>query len=648
MDGSPIRTAASGIQGKSVSDSVQVGDSSTCETANPTLIGTPTKLTEALLTVQSMEGSDKATASSLSDNPTGTQSAAVQSNQMTNNETAFQLSIPNQPIASVNTETSSASRLIQSSFTHSTTSDGSGNGSGSSAQLTVVSAAASLGVPITMQQLLVTSQAGVRQVLLPISNVADLRQALVAGGRGTGSTTTRFISVRQLTMGGQIFGLPARLTTPITVRAVPSNNSSQPAHQPDGNSVVATNNTGDQDPQAQIQDLLTTPRCESSTTGPLHWVPSTVTTTSGVTGRAGATSLDGDSGVVAALSGPVTTVTAFSPTETPGTVLRLVPTVSRGNLPTSSDVDAANTDSNRVLDPLSATSTTTTPPTTTTTNTTNPTSTLTSTRMTARIASPEAESLVAWNNQTGDENRSSPGPSSSIGEVAIPVPLVTGVDEKLLSDAETAGVSDFLPCADFMGPSVSPSPCFSFSDSPLGKSATESPTGSMLVHDAVDGWVGSQNSSPVASPVALQVLSAEEDSNNAADNGLEVSDSALLQRSRRRPPSFVGGESGSGDQQSANRSKILKRNEKPRVVLVRNDHGGMEYRRVSDASVDGPGIIRTSLRKSFGRKQTMAKQIATAVAATASTASPPSTVLSNEKPSDLQISTPPPTGKGLN
>jgi len=50
------------------------------------------------------------------------------------------------------------------------------------------------------------------------------------------------------------------------------------------------------------------------------------------------------------------------------------------------------------------------------------------------------------------------------------IPSTTTVEDKLLNadaDAE-AGVSEFLPCADFMGPGVSPSPCFSLSDSPLG------------------------------------------------------------------------------------------------------------------------------------------------------------------------------------
>ena len=49
------------------------------------------------------------------------------------------------------------------------------------------------------------------------------------------------------------------------------------------------------------------------------------------------------------------------------------------------------------------------------------------------------------------------------------IPTTTAAEDKLLNADAEAGVSEFLPCADFMGPGVSPSPCFSLSDSPLGK-----------------------------------------------------------------------------------------------------------------------------------------------------------------------------------
>ena len=118
-------------------------------------------------------------------------------------------------------------------------------------------------------------------------------------------------------------------------------------------------------------------------------------------------------------------------------------------------------------------------------------------------------------------------------------------DEKLLSDG---GVSEFLPCADFMGPGLSPSPCFSFTDSPLG----------------------SQNSSPAMSPAMIQ----EEEEDPAVDATGKLAPA---------------------------KSKILKRSQKPCVILVRNDHGGMEYRKVSD--VDAPAVIRTmSNRRSFAKK----------------------------------------------
>ena len=53
-------------------------------------------------------------------------------------------------------------------------------------------------------------------------------------------------------------------------------------------------------------------------------------------------------------------------------------------------------------------------------------------------------------------------PEAHPAEVATPeAPPDADVDD---------GVSEFLPCADFMGPGVSPPPCFSLSDSPLGNS----------------------------------------------------------------------------------------------------------------------------------------------------------------------------------
>lgn len=62
----------------------------------------------------------------------------------------------------------------------------------------------------------------------------------------------------------------------------------------------------------------------------------------------------------------------------------------------------------------------------------------------------------------------------------------------------------------------------------------------------------------------------------------------------------------------SNRTKILKRNNKPRMVVVRKDHGGMEYRRMSDGE-GGPGIIRNETQSLS--KRLAARRAAAAVAA---------------------------------
>ena len=107
-----------------------------------------------------------------------------------------------------------------------------------------------------MQQLLVTSQSGVRQVLLPIAN---MRQALVA--RGGVNPGTRFIYARHFV------GVPARLATPITVRAVGSTSAVQadaPVVTAVTTTAVATSTTGTasaspgpaQEQRVLIQELL--------------------------------------------------------------------------------------------------------------------------------------------------------------------------------------------------------------------------------------------------------------------------------------------------------------------------------------------------------------------------------------------------------
>lgn len=72
----------------------------------------------------------------------------------------------------------------------------------------------------------------------------------------------------------------------------------------------------------------------------------------------------------------------------------------------------------------------------------------------------------------------------------------------------------------------------------------------------------------------------------------------------------------SGSSRKLSKSKILKRNIKPRMIMVRKDHGGMEYRRMSD-SEGGPAVIRND-RHTLGKKLAN-KQAAIAAAAIAAT-----------------------------
>ena len=94
--------------------------------------------------------------------------------------------------------------------------------------------------------------------------------------------------------------------------------------------------------------------------------------------------------------------------------------------------------------------------------------------------------------------------------------------------------------------------------------------------------------------------------------------------------SAAGTASGGAWSAAAKKSKILKRSEKPRVVLVRNDHGVMEYRRASgatgsDAGSDArsPQIIRTAgHRRNLGKRLLSKQQAAAAAAASAATTHP--------------------------
>lgn len=72
----------------------------------------------------------------------------------------------------------------------------------------------------------------------------------------------------------------------------------------------------------------------------------------------------------------------------------------------------------------------------------------------------------------------------------------------------------------------------------------------------------------------------------------------------------------------SNKAKILKRNNKPMMVMVRKDHGGMEYRRMSDGE-GGTGVIRNetqSLSKRLAAKRAAA--VATTEANTSAGSSP--------------------------
>ena len=108
-------------------------------------------------------------------------------------------------------------------------------------------------VPIAMlqQQLLVTSQAGVRQVLFPV-NISGVRQFV--GARGA---ATRFISVRQVTVGGTsgFISLPARLAAPITMRTVINHQDTQSVNATIA-SAVPTTTANSAESRVTIQEIL--------------------------------------------------------------------------------------------------------------------------------------------------------------------------------------------------------------------------------------------------------------------------------------------------------------------------------------------------------------------------------------------------------
>jgi hypothetical protein len=148
----------------------------------------------------------------------------------------------------------------------------------------------------------------------------------------------------------------------------------------------------------------------------------------------------------------VSTTEAAVKVECTVSVLRFVPMVNRVSLPVAPGVDAstllaAASQSNQTIlvPPAPATPTESAP---------------------AASTPTESDPISAW---TGAG--SLPALTvTSVDDALPPVPLGVVTDEKMLNDVVT-GVSEFLPCADCMGPGVSPSPCFSFSDLPLGESS---------------------------------------------------------------------------------------------------------------------------------------------------------------------------------
>ncbi|XP_046636432.1 mucin-17-like isoform X4 [Daphnia pulicaria] len=411
-------------------------------------------------------------------------------------------------------------------------------------------------VPIGMlhQQLLVQSgTGGVRQLLFPLN---------FSSSRG-GASTPRYIQVRQVTMSGQpgVLSFPARFGAPITMRAVAHTavNVTQPGQQQiqqaQEQTVTAVKPavTGDTHVILSSEIPVATqpvPKSSTGVTGPQRTTPfsaelETPTTCSALN--------------VTPKSEPISIAAVPVAASTTTSVLRLVPqcvpTVNRVSLPVPAGIDT-----NALLATTVTVNRTTATPTPTPPLTMAPVPADPPVVATAVI---EETDHSKWNDQGTPS-----GSRNSVDGSVTPA-----ADEKLLNDAET-GVSEFLPCADFMGPGVSPSPCFSLSDSPLG----------------------SQNSSPATSPATFQASSTEEDSNGLVTPG----DGDLP------PPG--------GNSRKLSKSKILKRNVKPRMVLVRKDHGGMEYRRMSDGE-GGPAVIRND-RRTLG-KRLASKQVAVAAAAVA-------------------------------
>lgn len=273
-----------------------------------------------------------------------------------------------------------------------------------------------------MQQLLVTS--GGRQILVPV-NISGPGGAI----RGVSPSATRYTLVRHLgplnqssliglrpTFNTQTFAVRALTTTPQTVVAISA-------------------------PTSETAKPSTTESSPSSTTEVVEQ-PANATVQQ-----------DASPKVMTAV---VTTTSATTAT------LRFVPTVTRVNLPIPTGQVALDT-----VNTLLGSTTSARPSTPASDSSSRP--------------DPAATATENWNRSGGSPHSSPvaldiarPSTASPIASASIiSVVAAPSEAEKLLSSEAEAGVSEFLPCADFMGPGISPSPCFSLSDSPLGNKLSQ-------------------------------------------------------------------------------------------------------------------------------------------------------------------------------
>ena len=260
-----------------------------------------------------------------------------------------------------------------------------------------------------------------RQLLLHPVNFTTTTRA------GSTGQHTRLIQVRQVTVGGQpgVLSFPARF--PITMRTVNHHpaamvNAIQPQDQPPTLVVTAPAATKPPPPPSSDVIIPVAPAVPAAT---IPSVPNKSTTS-------GTLPSNGVAVAAEAPEAPASPAKSAEPVATPSAD-RLLPEVVRVVTPPSSSPSAAADE-------------------------------------TADVASALVDAHPPLPAMDGDV--------TAVQVVAVagrnPVPASTTAtdddDDKLLNDVSAeSDVSEFLPCADFMGPGVSPSPCFSLSDSPLGR-----------------------------------------------------------------------------------------------------------------------------------------------------------------------------------